>query len=59
MEHFSRADLIKTPRAAYLLEVDSVPGLYEGSSFPPDAESVGSSVSEFLEHAIRLARERR
>jgi D-alanine-D-alanine ligase len=59
MDHFSRADLIKTPRATYVLEVNSVPGLYEGASFPPMLESVGSSVSEFLEHAIRLARERR
>jgi D-alanine-D-alanine ligase len=56
MEHFSRADLIKTPRALYLLEVDSVPALYEGASFPPMLESVGSSVPEFLEHAIQLAR---
>ena len=56
MEHFSRADLVKTPRTTYLLEVNSIPGLYEGSSFPPMLESVGSSVPEFLEHAIRLAR---
>jgi len=59
MDHFSRADMIKTPRTTYLLEVNSVPGLYEGASFPPMLESVGSSVPEFLEHAIRLARERR
>jgi D-alanine-D-alanine ligase len=59
LDHFSRADMIKTPRATYVLEVNSVPGLYQGASFPPMLESVGSSVSEFLEHAIRLARERR
>lgn len=56
MSHFSRADLILTPRAVYLLEVNSVPGLYPGSTFPPMLEAVGSSVREFLEHAIRLAR---
>jgi len=56
MEHFSRADMIKTPRAVYLLEVNAVPGLYEGASLPPMLESIGSSVPEFLEHAISLAR---
>ncbi|HVM73508.1 MAG TPA: ATP-grasp domain-containing protein [Candidatus Paceibacterota bacterium] len=59
MEHFSRADLVKTPRNVYLLEVNAIPGLYEGASFPPMLESIGSSVSEFLEHAIQLARNRR
>ncbi len=58
MDHFSRADLIKTPRTVYLLEVNALPGLYEGASFPPMLESIGSSVSEFLEHAIYLARQR-
>jgi D-alanine-D-alanine ligase len=55
MEHFSRMDLVKTPYTVYLLEVNAIPGLYEGASFPPMLESVGSSVPEFLEHAIRLA----
>lgn len=54
--HFSRADLILTPRGPYLLEVNAIPGLYPGASFPPMLESVGSSVREFLEHAISLAR---
>jgi D-alanine--D-alanine ligase len=56
MEHFSRADFIRTPRATYLLEVNAVPGLYDGASLPPMLESVGSSVGEFLEHLIYLAR---
>ncbi len=56
LSHFSRADIISTPRAAYLLEVNAIPGLYAGASFPPMLESVGSSVREFLEHAINLAR---
>ena len=56
LSHFSRADLIVTPRAVYLLEVNTTPGLYPGASFPHMLESVGSSVREFLEHAIRLAR---
>src|SRR3989344_3339562 len=56
MSHFSRADIILTPRVPYLLEVNSVPGLYPGSSMPPMLEAVGSSVREFVEHAIALAR---
>ena len=55
LSHFSRADIILTTHGAYLLEVNALPGLYPGSSFPHMLESVGSSVSEFLEHAIRLA----
>lgn len=56
LSHFSRADFIVTPRAAYLLEVNAIPGLYNGAAFPKMLESVGSSVPEFLEHSIKLAR---
>lgn len=56
MQHFSRADMILTSRGPVLLEVDAIPALYTGSSFPHMLESVGSSVREFLEHAIHLAR---
>lgn len=55
LSHFSRADVIRTPRTAYLLEVNAIPGLYQGASFKPMLESVGSSVTEFLQHAIKLA----
>lgn len=56
LSHFSRADLRLTPRGPYLLEVNAIPGLYPGASLPPMLESVGSSVREFAEHAIQLAR---
>jgi D-alanine-D-alanine ligase len=56
LSHFSQANLILTSHGPYLLEVDSTPGLYQGSAFPPALEAVGSSTREFLEHAIRLAR---
>ncbi|MDP3646274.1 MAG: ATP-grasp domain-containing protein [bacterium] len=56
LSHFSRADFIVTPRAIYLLEVNAIPGLYPGAAFPHMLESVGSSVPEFLEHSINLAR---
>ncbi len=55
LSHFSRSDIILTSRGAYLLEVNSLPGLYPSASFPHMLESVGSSVPEFLEHALRLA----
>ncbi len=54
--HFSRADLIVTPRAVYVLEVNPNPGLYPSASFPVMLEAVGSSVTDFLKHAINLAR---
>ncbi len=57
LKHFSRADLIVTPRQVYLLEINTLPGLYAGASFPHMLDSIGSSVSEFLEHAIALARQ--
>ncbi len=56
LSHFSRADFILTPHGPYLLEVNALPGLYQGASFPPMLEAVGSSTREFLEHAIQLAR---
>lgn len=56
LSHFSRADIILTPRGPVVLEVNTTPGLYPGASFPPMLESVGSSVPGFLEHAITLAR---
>ncbi len=58
LSHFSRADIIVAPQGIYLLEVNSIPGLYPSASFPAMLESVGSSVLEFLEHSMRLARER-
>jgi D-alanine-D-alanine ligase len=56
LSHFSRSDFIVSPRGIYLLEVNANPGLYPGASFPLMLSAVGSSVQEFLEHAITLAR---
>jgi D-alanine-D-alanine ligase len=56
LSHYSRADFILARGKPYLLEVTGLPGLYEGAAFPQMLEAVGSSVSEFLEHAIALAR---
>ena len=55
LAHYSRADIMLTRSGAYLLEMNSVPGLYHGAAFPPALEAVGSSIREFVEHAIHLA----
>lgn len=56
LSHSSRSDFIVTPRGPYLLEVNALPGLYEGAAFPAMLESVGASTGEYLGHAIGLAR---
>ncbi|MEX0934162.1 MAG: D-alanine--D-alanine ligase [Candidatus Paceibacterota bacterium] len=55
LRHYSRADFILTPQGAYLLEVNTLPGLTEESLLPKAVEAVGSSFQEFLEHLIALA----
>ena len=54
LSHMSRSDVILTRRGPYLLEINALPGLYAGASLPPMLESVGSSVSEYLQHGITL-----
>lgn len=56
LSHFSRADIIVTPRGTpYLLEVNASPKLHEGAVLSNLLHAIGSSTQEFLEHAIRLA----
>ncbi len=59
MDHFSHLDMIRTPHGIYLLELNSVPSLYEGASLQPMLETVGATVPQFLEHQIALARARK
>ena len=56
MSHFSDADFILTKRGPYLLEVNAIPHFHTESPMHHMLESVGSSVREFAEHAIALAR---
>ena len=56
LSHFSRADIILSRRGPYLLEVNALPGLYAGASFPAMLDAVGSSTQEYIEHAIELAK---
>ncbi len=56
LSDFSRSDFIMTSRGPYLLEVNSLPGLHEHASLPRMLESVGSSVRDFVTHAIGLSK---
>ena len=55
LSHYSRSDFILARGRPYLLEVTGLPGLYPEAAFPQMLQAVGSSVPEFLEHAIALA----
>ena len=57
LAHFSDADLVITRAGRpYLLEMNALPHLHGEAAFPRMLEAVGSSVREFLEHVISLAR---
>lgn len=59
LRHYSRSDFIVSPKGMYYLETNTLPGLTAGSIFPKALASVGISFSEFLDHLIGLALERR
>lgn len=56
LDHFSRISFLHTRGEPHVIEVDPYPTLYEGAALPTMLSAVGSSVQEFLEHAIHLAR---
>lgn len=56
LSDFSRSDFIITSRGPYLLEVNALPGLHEHAALPYMLESVGTSVKDFLGHAIGLSK---
>lgn len=57
LAHFSDADFVVSRSGRpHILEVNSLPGLHTRAAFPHMLEAVGSSVREFLEHSIALAR---
>lgn len=60
LRHYSRTDFIVHPkRGLYFLEVNTLPGLTPESLLPKSLKAVGSSLPEFLDHVITLAREGR
>lgn len=60
LRHYSRSDFIVHPkRGLYFLEVNTLPGLTTESLLPKSLKAVGSSLPEFLDHVITLARTKR
>ncbi|MEK9131907.1 MAG: D-alanine--D-alanine ligase [Patescibacteria group bacterium] len=59
LKHYSRSDFIVHPkRGVYLLEVNTLPGMTRESLFPLALSAVGSSISEFVGHTLKLALKR-
>lgn len=57
LNHYSRSDFIVHPqKGIYALEVNTLPGLTGESLMPKALMAVGSSLSEFIEHIIKLAK---
>ncbi len=56
VRHYSRSDFIVSPRGVYYLETNTLPSLVDNSLFSTSLGAVGVSMSDFLEHLIRLAR---
>lgn len=56
LSHYSSADFIISRRGPLLLEVDAHPHVHETAAFYHMLEAVGSSMREFLEHTLELAR---
>jgi D-alanine-D-alanine ligase len=56
LRHYSRTDFIVSPkRGIYVLEVNTLPGLTEQSLMPKSLEAIGSNLSHFIDHIIKLA----
>ncbi|HEU0081047.1 MAG TPA: D-alanine--D-alanine ligase [Candidatus Paceibacterota bacterium] len=57
LRHYSRSDFIVHPRrGVFFLEANTLPGLTSESLLPKSVAAVGSSLPEFLDHVITLAR---
>jgi len=55
LRHYSRSDFIVSPRGIYFLEINTLPGLTEGSLLPKELEAAGATLPEFLDHLVSLA----
>ncbi len=56
LRHYSRADfIVNSKRGVYILEVNTLPGMTKDSLMPKSLETVGCSLSFFLDHVIQLA----
>ncbi len=60
LDHYSRSDFIIHPqKGIYALEVNTLPGLTDESLFPKSLKAVGSDVPEFIDHLLKLARNKK
>lgn len=56
LRHYSRSDFIlNSKRGVYILEVNTLPGMTKESLMPKSLETVGCSLSYFIDHLIQLA----
>jgi len=60
LDHYSRSDFIVSDDGeVYFLEVNTLPGLTEGSLYPLALKSAGIDMSHFLDHVLTLAIKRK
>ncbi len=58
LKHYSYFDFIVSPkRGVYLLEVNPIPVLQNNMAFVKSLESIGSDLSEFLDHLVGLVKD--
>ncbi|PJA33850.1 MAG: hypothetical protein CO184_00935 [Candidatus Zambryskibacteria bacterium CG_4_9_14_3_um_filter_40_16] len=56
LRHYSNADFIVHPtRGIFLIEVNSLPGITENSILPKSLEVSGISLSDFIDHILKLS----
>lgn len=53
--HYSRTDMIVSPRGVFVLEINTLPGLTSESLLPKSLDAVGASFPQFLDHVISRA----
>ncbi len=59
LSHYSESDFVVSKRGIYFLEVNALPGLHKESLFHKSLTTVGSSLSNFLDHVISLVRDKK
>lgn len=59
LRHYSRSDFIIAQDGIYFLEVNTLPGLTSDSLVPKSLKAAGAKLSEFLDHVVTLALDRK
>lgn len=59
LRHYSRSDFIVASDGIYFLETNTLPGLTEESLLPKSLAAVGIPMTEFLDHVLDLAEQKR